>query len=198
MIQYRRLAALVLGAWLGAGILTDIAVTQNFQAVDRFLQKTGSVLTSGELQSIGRDRERKILRRNAAEENNFIFETWERIEIAIGSALFLLLLFGSRPNKLMLGAALLMTSIVAVQHFFLSPRIVDLGRRIADLPPNDPINAKFWILHGTYSGSEILKLLVGFAFAVRLSIRRKADPDHFAKEYEIGIPAHEKVKEKRA
>ena len=54
VIQYRRLCALLLGAWLGAGILADVAVTQNFQAVDRFLQAPGSVATSVALKAIGR------------------------------------------------------------------------------------------------------------------------------------------------
>ena len=102
MIQFRRLAALLIGAWLGAGILADVAVTQNFQAVDRFLQAPGSVSTSLALNAVGRDKERFILRRNAGEENNWIFLNWERVELRCsGAALFLLLLFGERPQKLL-------------------------------------------------------------------------------------------------
>lgn len=185
MIQYRRLAALLLGIWLGAGVFADVAVTQNFQTVDRFLQEPGSVSTSRELNSIGRGRERAILRRNAGEENDFIFENWERIQLVLGFALFLLLLFGVRPQKTMLGAVALMTLIVGVQHFLLSPQVADLGRKLADLPPGDALNSRFWTLHAIYSGSEILKLLIGFALAVRLATRRKQDPGHFAREYEI-------------
>ena len=104
MIQFRRLAALVLGAWLGASILADIAVTQNFQAVDRFLQVPGNANTSAALNRIGRDQARMILRRNAGEENNWIFLNWERVEMALGGLLFLILLFGGRPQKLFVGA----------------------------------------------------------------------------------------------
>ena len=85
---------MLLGLWLGAGIVTDIAVTQNFSTVDRFLQTPGSIATSIELNRLGRPAVREILRRNAAEENNFLFEAWERAEIAIGILLFLLILFG--------------------------------------------------------------------------------------------------------
>jgi hypothetical protein len=183
VIQYRRLEAFVLGAWIGAGIFADVAVTQNFQTVERFLAQPGSVLTSAELNKIGRQRERVILRRNAGEENNAIFENWERVELPIGCMLFGLLLFGSRPRKLMLAAAMLMLAIVAVQHFFLSPVITDLGRQLADLPATDPLATRFWTFHGIYSGSEILKLLVGVALAARLAIRSKQDPYRFAKEY---------------
>jgi hypothetical protein len=189
VIQYRRLAALVLGGWLGAGVFADVAVTQNFQTVDRFLAQPGSVATSVELAKIGRDRERVILRRNAGEENNVIFENWERVELLTGGALFALLLFGARPNKVMLGGVLLMLVVVAAQHFYLSPTVTELGRQLADLPANDPLNTKFWTFHGIYSGAEILKLLVGFALAVRLSIGRRPDTEHFAKKYEASSVA---------
>jgi len=188
VIQYRRLAGLLLGVWLGAGIFADVAVTQNFQTVDRFLTQPGSIRTSAELSRLGRAEVREILRRNAGEENNVIFENWERFELIVGGVLFAVLLFGARPQKVMLGATLLMLLIVCVQHFYLSPEVTELGRQLADLPPNlaanDPLNTKFRTFHGIYSGAEILKLVVGFAFAARIVFRRKAAPDHFAKEFE--------------
>ncbi len=184
VIQYRRIAALLLGVWLGAGIFADIAVTQNFQTVDRFLSSPGSVGASVELNRIGRERERVILRRNAGEENNFLFENWERAELLLGVALFATLFFGERPNKPMLGAAVAMWIFVLVQRFFLTPEVTEIGRKIADLPGNDPLVNTFWMYHGIYSGSEILKLLVGFGLALRLSVRGKPDRDRFAREYE--------------
>lgn len=189
MIQYRRLAALVLGTWLGAGVFADVAVTQNFQTVDRFLVQPGSAVIAAELNKSGRERERSILRRNAGEENNTIFENWERVELVIGCALFALLLYGARPQLPLLSGAALMLVIVTAQHFFVSPEITALGRKLADLPADDPLVARFWTLHGLYSGSEILKLLVGMALAARLAFRRKRDPDHFAKEYIADIAA---------
>lgn len=169
--------------WLGAGIFADVAVTQNFQTVDRFLTAPGSTSTSIELNQIGRPRERVILRRNAGEENNFLFENWERAEIILGALLLATLIFGERPNKLMLSAALAMWVIVGVQHFLLSPEVTEMGRRMADLPDDAALTKRFWMFHGIYSGSEILKLLVGFGLTVRLCKRPKADPDLFAKEY---------------
>lgn len=177
VIQYRRLAALVLGAWLGAGVFADFAVVQNFATADRFLAAPGNILAATELAKIGRERERVMLRRNAGEENNFIFLNWERAELAIGAVLLGLLAFGGRPDKFTLGLTLAMLSIVAGQHFFLTPQVTDLGRRIADLPPNDPLNATFWLYHGVYSGVEILKLLLGGGLALRLSLRR-AEKQH--------------------
>lgn len=187
VIQYRRLAALLLGAWLGASIVADLAVTQNFQTIDRFLEKPGSVSTSAALHEISRDRERLLLRRNAAEENNWIFLNWERVELALGGALFLLLLFGERPQRLMLVMCAALFVIVAAEHFLLTPFITDLGRKVDDLPANAPDSRRFWLLHGVYSGLDILKMLVALAFAIRLSIKRKPDPDYFAREYEASL-----------
>jgi hypothetical protein len=193
VIQYRRLSSVLLGMWLGAGILTDVAVTQNFQTVDRFLQTPGSVAVSAQLNDVGRARERLILRRNAGEENNWIFENWERVEVAMGGLLFLLLLFGDRPQKLLLALCLAMTAIVAAQHFFVTPRIIDLGRRIDDLPPADPAVSRFWMLHGVYSGLDILKMVVGFGFVARLVIKRKTDSHSSAARFNNALPSQVKA-----
>jgi hypothetical protein len=194
VIQYRRLAALLLGIWLGASILADIAVTQNFRAVDRFLEAPGNASTSLALNRIGRDQSRVILRRNAGEENNWIFLNWERAEIALGGSLFLLLLFGDRPQMLSMALCLGMLAIVVAQHFFLDPMITELGRRVDDLQPNDPEVRKFWILHGFYSGLDILKMLAGFGFAVRLVFKRGADKEYIAREYAVSFPVEGKLK----
>jgi hypothetical protein len=187
VIQSRRLSVLLLGAWLGASVLTDIAVTQNFQAVDRFLAAPGSAAASSELDSVGRPRLRAILRRNAGEENNWIFLNWERAEFAVGGLLFLLLFFEDRPHtgkqKTALALCLAMLSIVAIEHFFLAPKIVEAGRIIDDLPETSPERAQFWILHGAYSGLDILKMLVGFILAVSLTLRRKSDKKVLSPEY---------------
>ena len=174
---------MLLGLWLGAGIVTDVTVTTNFSTVDRFLQSPGSIATSIELNKIGRDRLREILRRNAGEENNYIFENFELAELGLGAVLFFVLLFGDRPQISMLAFTAVMEVIVGVQHFFLSPQITALGRQIVGLAKSTPEYQRFWMFHGIYSGSEILKLVIGIAFFLRLVIRQKPDPNQFAKEY---------------
>jgi hypothetical protein len=166
VIQYRRLATLLVGAWLGAGVFADIAVVQNFETVDRFLPAPGSAGTAAEIAQIGRDRTRVLLRRNAGEENNFLFTNWELAELGIGGALLLTLAFGARAGKLPIGLTVAMLAIVGVQHFFLSPMVTDLGRKMADLPAANPLTATFWTYHGIYSGAEILKLALGGVLAV--------------------------------
>ena len=88
----------------------------------------------------------------------------------------------------MLGFCAAMLLIVVAQHFLLAPQIAEIGRRVDDLPAGDPEVHKFWTLHGFYSGLEILKLFVGFAFAIRLTTRKKIDQDHFVREYAASVP----------
>jgi hypothetical protein len=183
VIQYRRLSALLLGAWLGASILADVAVTQNFQTVDRFLQAPGTAEARAELRAIGLARECVLLRRNAAEENNWIFLNWERVELALGAGLFLLLLFGDRPQKIMLVLSAMMLAIVLAEHLLLTSRITALGRVVENLPSTDSEYKTFWMLHGLYSGLDILKMLTGFGLALRLALRRTRDPELFAREF---------------
>jgi len=182
VIQYRRIAAIVLGGWLGAATFADFAVTQNFQTVDRFLRAPGSNVTALELQKIGADRERPILRRNAGEENGVLFQGWETAELAIGAVVIGLLLAGGKRSGLVLSPAVLMLLIVAAQRFYLTPEVTELGRRIADLSASDPsgsqLNSQFWTAHGLYSGLEIFKLLLGAFLAVLLVLPRKRDLDH--------------------
>lgn len=173
MKQIQGLAVLVLGLWLGAGIFADIAVTRNFNTIERFLANPGTVATAGEIDAIGHEREREILRRNAAEENNGIFHDWERAELAIGAVLIALLALDRSP-AVDLAIAAAMIAIVGVQSLALSPRIATLGRLIPAMPPGDPAVAHFWTMHGIYSGSEILKLIFGFALSLRLCVSKPA------------------------
>ena len=170
--------------WLGGGVFADLVVTQNFSTVDRFLSAPGSMRTAAQLHRLGRPVEREILRRNAGEENNYIFENWEWVELFLGVGLLATLFFGERPNKLMMGAAVAMWLIVLVQRFALTPQVTEMGRQLVDLPAGDPLNKTFWTYHGIYSGAEIVKLLVGFGLAARLSVRGRPDPNQFAKEFD--------------
>jgi hypothetical protein len=150
VFQHRRIATLVIGIWLGAGVFADIAVTQNFTTVDRFLATRPA--------DPDRAAERVLLRRNAGEENNFLFANWELTELVLGVGL---LIIAARTGRLPATLTVSMLAIVAAQHFFLTPEITELGR-------HEPVTAHFWMLHGIYSGIEILKLALGAVLALVL------------------------------
>jgi hypothetical protein len=190
LIQFRRFAALIVGVWLAGSGAIDTAAISNFHAVDRFLAEPGA--PSAELiHSLGHDHTRILLRRAAGESNAWLFEQWEWVQLGVGLALVLVLVFGERPPKLLIMLALVMTAIVLVDRFALSPTIAKLGRLIDFLPadPNLPDRKTFGVFHGIYSSLELVKLFLGFAMAFILIVRRKPDPQMFAREGELAEDA---------
>jgi len=171
VIHYRSLTAFLLGAWLGAAILADVAVTQNFQAVDRFLPTVG-------MDASGRASQRVLMRRNAADENAWIFMNWERAQFVIGALFVLLLWKGGRAGTMALPVTILVLGILVAEHFLLTPQIIALGGNVDRLPQGDVQYRKFWILHGLYSGLDILKMLLIFGLAAHdVWTRKQGSPE---------------------
>jgi hypothetical protein len=174
-MHFRRFAALLLGAWLAGSLFMDMVATQNFRSVDRLLAAPSPQLAERIQAMGGHDTARVILRHQVSEQNRWYFETWERIQIGLGAALFFVLLFGAIPNRLMLLLTLLMLGTVLTMHFWLTPEIVRLGRAMDFVPPGTTFagRARFWMFHGMYSASELIKLGIGIALAVLLVRRNK-------------------------
>jgi hypothetical protein len=175
----------------------DVTAIGNFHSVDRYLADPG--VPSAELiHNFGRDNTRILLRRAAGESNAWLFEQWEWVQLGVGLGLLLVLLFGNRPPKLLLGICLLMMAIVVVQRFFLSPVIASLGRLIDFLPADPGIadRKKFWAYHGFYSTMELIKIGLGLVIAGVLIIRRQPDRQMFARESETleAIPTRYPIK----
>ena len=177
-MHFHRFAAFLLGAWLAGCLFMDMVATQNFRSVDRLLAAPTPQLAERVQAMGGHDAARILLRHQVAEQNRWYFETWEQVQIALGAALFLVLLFGAVADRWMLFFTLLMLSIVLVAHFFLTPGITRLGRTIDFAPPGTSSGdrTRFWILHGAYSASELIKLGVGIVLAVLL-LRRRRSPE---------------------
>jgi hypothetical protein len=177
-MHFHRLAALLLGAWLSGSVFMDMVATQNFRSVDRLLAAP-PMQVAGRIQALGgHDAARVFLRYQVSEQNRWYFEVWERVQIALGAALFLVLAFGASPKRLALLLTFLMLAMVLVMHFFLTPEITRLGRTFDFAPAAD--RTRFWTLHGMYSAGELIKLGVGILVAVRLLMRAKTRQVHEA------------------
>jgi hypothetical protein len=179
-----RLASLLLGGWLIAGILMDFMAIQNFRTVDRFLAEP-TVFAAQDIKALGgHDPARLFLRQEVGERNRFLFEQWEIVQIILGLAFIGAIVFGhGDPSKSTLLTVAAMLVIVCVDRFYLTPRITDLGRLI-DYPGQAGANpALFWTLHGWYSGLELLKLALGFVCAGTLLVRH-TDRKRFVRERE--------------
>ena len=170
-----RLVCFVLGSWLTGSVFMAWIATENFRGVDRLLAQPNPVAQL-EFKTLESDRNfgagaaRLLLRYQVSEQNRFYFESWEFVQMALGSLLFFFLLFGTREDKYSLAGVLLMVVLVAVQRFLLTPDLTVLGRNLDFVPLADTVEerGRFWMLHNAYSGVELVKWAVGLFLASRL------------------------------
>jgi hypothetical protein len=186
LIQFRRLAAFLTGAWLAGSLLTDAAAIANSRAVEQFLAGPG--IPAAELiHNVGKENTQMLLRRAAEEANGWLLEQWEWIQLGIGLCLLLVFIFGSRPPKIPIALCLLMMILGTSELFALTPNLIRLGRVIDFMPsdPKLPDRVSFELFHKAYLGVEGAKVLLGLAVAGILIIRRQPDPAMFAREAEL-------------
>lgn len=191
-MHFRRLASLILGAWLAGCVFMDMVATQNFHAVDRMLASPPAAAAKQIQEMGGPGQARVLLRYQASEINRLFFENWERVQLFLGFLLFMIFLFGSNSGKFSLFCSVAMLLIVVAERFAMTPFMIRLGRAI-DFPPADAVSSQrsqFWALHTAYSATEMVKIAIGAALAVKLvlwagrksRVRDKIDlvdePDH--------------------
>jgi len=173
-MHYRRLACLLLGAWLAGSLFMTMVATQNFRAVDRLLESP-SPRAAKQIQALGKAETRLFLRYQVAEQNRWYFETWERVQLGLGVLLLLAFVLGAEARPSMLALSAIMLAAVAAQHWLMTPEIVRLGRVMDFLPATkvSAARARFWNFHTAYSSTEVVKLVLGLLMTVRLLARRR-------------------------
>jgi preprotein translocase subunit SecG len=170
-----RIAALLLGVWLGGCLFMDTVATQNFRSVDRMLTAPTAQMKERIQVLGGHDAARALLRYQASEQNRQYFATWESTQIALGLLLILMLVVAGQRDRVTLWLAALMLCVALVMHFLLTPEIIRLGRAMDFAPAGRPSgeSTRFWIFHGVYSALELIKLGWGVALGVWLVLPRK-------------------------
>src|SRR4051794_13792148 len=118
----RRFACFCLGLSLAGSLFMIWVRWQNLREVDRLLSHGNPVATL-HLKPLGADA-RATLRYAAAEQNRWYLEKWEDVQLVFGAAFFLVMLFGSRENKFVLLGVLLVTLLVLLQKFLITPELV--------------------------------------------------------------------------
>lgn len=191
----RRLICLVLGLWIGGGLLVAWFATDSFHNVDRVMAEPNRAART-QMQALGWEKARMLLRYQVAEENRSLFQLWETTQLFAGGLFFFYLLFGTEEKKFALSLALILIAITATQRFILTPEIINLGRLLDYVPSDEalPERTKFWVLHSAYSGLEVLKWGVAFAFAVKNIWGRKRGSKDAGDEFDqIDKPNHRHV-----
>jgi len=169
----RRLACFLLGLWLAGGLFMAWVATEGFHDVDRLLSHTNPTATL-HYQPLGEDA-RPLMRFQASELNRYLFHNWENVQLAIGLAFFVLMLFWSHENKLVLLGILVLLLLTAAQRFLLSPEITALGRIIdfAAATENLQERNQFWIAHTAYAAVEVTKWVIALALTTRMVFSSK-------------------------
>jgi preprotein translocase subunit SecG len=173
-----RIAALLLGVWLGGCVFMDTVATQNFRAVDRMLT-TPTPQVKERMQALGgHDAARALMRYQAAEQNRQYFSTWEMAQIGLGMLLLLMLVAAGQRDRVTLWLVALMLGVTLLMHYVLTPQITRLGRAMDFAATGSPAgeSTSFWIFHGLYSALELIKLGWSIALAVWLVLPRKKPP----------------------
>jgi hypothetical protein len=160
----------LLGAWIAGSLFMIMVATQNFRSVDRLLAAPGRA--GAQIETMGHSEARTFLRYQVSEQNRWYFETWEKIQLALGVALLAAAL---RQGKILFRLAVLMFGLLLVERFYLTPEIIRLGRIIDFVPQaiSSPERDTFWRYHAAYSAVELLKLALGFLLSGRLIFGRE-------------------------
>src|ERR1044072_3105799 len=125
-MHLRRFACFCLGLWLAGSLMIALVRQETLASVDRVLAR-GRATAAGRLslQAAGTP---TILRYHASEQNRWYLAKWVDAQLILGVLFFLLMLFGSRENKFLLGGIGLMLLLATVQKFLVVPDLIALGR----------------------------------------------------------------------
>src|ERR1700680_2295916 len=158
-------ACWLLGAWIAGSLFMILVATQNFRSVERLLAAPAGA--TAQIEKMGREDARTFLRYQVSEQNRWYFETWEKIQLALGLAL---LAVTFRQDRISVTLAAAMVALLLAQRFWSTPESVRIGRLI-DFAPQAPERQTFWMYHNAYSGIELAKLALGFVLSGRLVFR---------------------------
>src|SRR5437867_12808419 len=123
-MNVRYLACWLLGAWIAGSLFMIMVATQNFRSVDRLLAAPGSA--GGRIEQRGRQEARTFLRFQVSEQNRWYFETWEKVQLALGAGLLAVAWTGLRERRVFGVLAIAMFALLLAERFYLTPEIVRL------------------------------------------------------------------------
>ena len=177
-MHWRRLAALLIGAWLAGSLFMIAVATHNLRSVDDLLKESPRAAAEV-LSKLGQPHARSLLRFQAAELNRWYFTVWEWCQLVLGVGLLITLVLSRRRSPVAAALCLLMLAATLAMRTFLTPAIIDLGRALDFMPATQPspTRDRFWTLHSAYSIIEVIKLVCGLVLAAILVLRAHHSSD---------------------
>lgn len=123
----RRIACLLLGLWVGAGLWMQWMAVQNAKAAETLLERPGPS-AAAYFKTIDLAKASQLAHYLAAEQNRSLYEIWGDVQIAVSALFFFLLLFGTRMGKFSLALALLLFLIALGERLVMTPGMETVGR----------------------------------------------------------------------
>jgi hypothetical protein len=160
-----RIAAFLLGAWIGCCVFMDLLALQNLRLASGVMNS--AIPPAVEIiQKTGREEIALLLRYFAAEQYRYYFSTWELIQIPGALVLAGVMYFAAEKRAMPQILCGLMLVLVLFQ-LAIHPELAFRGRE-ADFPPGSQTlgtQARVWALTEVWIGAESAKLLIGALLA---------------------------------
>ncbi len=155
-------AIFCVAVWLTGTFAVGVVATENFFTIDRLLDAKPNPAFAADVEKLGHDATRELLRYLSSELNRLYFQYWNVAQLAVGIvALWFVIKLpaANRPKWGILG----MLAIALFLTALITPFIVSIGRSI-DFVPRDPPPAglrTFGLLHATYTVFDGIQLILG-------------------------------------
>jgi hypothetical protein len=155
-------AIFCMGLWLMGTVAMAIVATQNFYTIDRLLKAQPNATLTADVEKLGHDETRNLLRYLSSELNRLFFQYWNFAQLAIGILALWLIVKVPQAGKPK-WAIVAMLGIVLFLTGFITPRIVSVGRELDFVPrvPPPPGLRTFGLLHATYTVFYGVEVVLG-------------------------------------
>jgi hypothetical protein len=168
MPQRHRWAIFCTGAWLAITLVVATVAAENFYTIDRLLAASPNQAFRSAIVRLGEPQARDLLRYLASELNRLYFVLSNGAQLTLG--VLILCLTAPHSSRRLFWSVVAMLGLVIVTTC-LAPEIIAVGRSVDFVPrnPEPPTMQRFWLLHGTYTTLEGLKLALGAFVAVEIA-----------------------------
>ena len=146
---------------------------QNMSNVDRILGSPPGPVAK-DIEDLGSDVTRLVMRYQATELNRFLAETWGVAQIGLGAAILSAVVFTAHRSKFLFYATCVMIVIALLQVAYIRPSLNALGRSFDFLPASAATRDRdsYQSYATMYTVAEVIKLLIGFLMSGRLLFDR--------------------------
>jgi hypothetical protein len=148
--------------WLTGTVAMAVVATQNFYTIDRLLQARPNPAFAADIDKMGHDATRELLRYLSSELNRLYFQYWNIASLAVGLLSLWLVVKVPGAHKPKWGIVS-MLGIVLFLTVLITPFILSVGRSIDFVPrdPPPPGLRTFGLLHATYTVFDGVELILG-------------------------------------